>query len=55
VFANEEGELIGTNTDAGGFLEAIDIDLTGKPVAVVGQGVRRARSCSRWRRARSGR
>ncbi|MDB5675012.1 MAG: shikimate dehydrogenase [Sphingomonas bacterium] len=35
----EDGALIGTNTDAGGFYSPIaDLDLTGAPVAVIGAG-----------------
>lgn len=39
VFRNNDGELIGTNTDAGGFYMPIaDIELAGKKVIVVGTG-----------------
>ncbi len=35
----EDGALVGTNTDAGGFYAPIaDLDLTGAPVAVIGAG-----------------
>jgi shikimate dehydrogenase len=35
----EDGAVIGTNTDAGGFYAPIaDLDLTGKPVVVIGAG-----------------
>jgi shikimate dehydrogenase len=36
---SEDGALVGTNTDAGGFYAPIaDLDLTGAPVAVIGAG-----------------
>ncbi len=39
AFRNEAGELVGTNTDAGGFYAPIaDLDLVGRPVAVIGTG-----------------
>lgn len=39
VFRDEAGEIAGTNTDAAGFWSPISaLDLTGKPVAVVGAG-----------------
>ncbi|HEU4960111.1 MAG TPA: shikimate dehydrogenase [Sphingomonas sp.] len=39
VFRDADGALIGTNTDAGGFIAPIaDVDLTGKPVVVIGSG-----------------
>ncbi|MEZ5710149.1 MAG: shikimate dehydrogenase [Blastomonas sp.] len=39
VIRNEQGDLIGTNTDAGGFYAPIaDLDLSGRPVAVIGAG-----------------
>ncbi|MEG3088415.1 shikimate dehydrogenase family protein [Sphingomonas sp. PB4P5] len=39
VFRGEDGAFIGTNTDAGGFYSPIaDLDLTGKPVVVIGAG-----------------
>lgn len=39
VLRQREGSLIGTNTDAAGFSTPIaDLDLTGRPVAVVGAG-----------------
>jgi shikimate dehydrogenase len=39
VFRDADGALAGTNTDAGGFVAPIaDIDLAGRPVAVIGSG-----------------
>lgn len=39
VFRDEDGALIGTNTDAGGFVAPIaDLDLAGVPVVVIGSG-----------------
>lgn len=39
VFGDGDGGLVGTNTDAGGFLEPLDdVALEGKSVAVVGAG-----------------
>lgn len=39
VFRGEDGTLVGTNTDAAGFLAPIaDVDLAGRPVVVVGAG-----------------
>jgi shikimate dehydrogenase len=39
VFRGEDGALVATNTDAAGFLSPIaDLDLAGRPVAVVGAG-----------------
>ncbi|WP_076068965.1 shikimate dehydrogenase [Sphingomonas montana] len=39
VFGDADGGLVGTNTDAGGFLEPLDdVPLEGKAVAVVGAG-----------------
>ncbi len=39
VFVNDEGALVGTNTDAGGFLEPLaGMPLAGRPAAVVGAG-----------------
>lgn len=39
VIRSEDGALIGTNTDAGGFYDPIsDIDLSAMPVAVIGTG-----------------
>lgn len=39
VFRGEDGALVATNTDAAGFLSPIaDVDLTGRPVVVVGAG-----------------
>jgi shikimate dehydrogenase len=39
VFRGEDGALIATNTDAAGFLSPIaDLDLSGRPVVVVGAG-----------------
>lgn len=39
VFVNDKGALVGTNTDAGGFLEPLaERTLAGKPVIVVGAG-----------------
>jgi len=39
VFRDEDGALIGTNTDAGGFIAPIgDVDLAGAPVVVIGSG-----------------
>ena len=39
VFRAEDGALVGTNTDAGGFYAPIaDLDLTGRPITVVGAG-----------------
>ena len=39
VFRAEDGALIATNTDAGGFYAPIaDLDLAGKPVTVIGAG-----------------
>lgn len=39
VFRGEDGALIATNTDAAGFLSPIaDLDLAGRPVAVIGAG-----------------
>ena len=39
VFGDADGGLVGTNTDAGGFLEPLDdVPLEGKSVAVVGAG-----------------
>ncbi|MFD1949246.1 shikimate dehydrogenase family protein [Sphingomonas arantia] len=39
VFGDGDGGLVGTNTDAGGFLEPLDdVPLEGKAVAVVGAG-----------------
>lgn len=39
VFRQGDGEVIGTNTDAGGFYTPIaELDLAGKPVVVVGAG-----------------
>ncbi|WP_375248951.1 shikimate dehydrogenase family protein [Sphingomonas sp.] len=39
VFRGEDGGWIGTNTDAAGFLSPIaDLDLSGRPVVVIGAG-----------------
>jgi shikimate dehydrogenase len=39
AFRNEAGEVVGTNTDAGGFYAPISsLDLAGRPVAVIGTG-----------------
>ena len=39
VFRAEDGVLVGTNTDAGGFWAPLDgLDLSGRPVTVVGAG-----------------
>lgn len=39
VFRAEDGALVGTNTDAGGFYAPIaDLDLAGRPVTVIGAG-----------------
>ena len=39
VFRADDGTLVGTNTDAGGFYAPIaDLDLAGRPVTVVGAG-----------------
>jgi shikimate dehydrogenase len=39
VFRNENGDLIGTNTDAGGFYAPIsDLDLAGEQAVVIGAG-----------------
>ena len=39
VFRGEDGVVIGTNTDAGGFYAPIsELDLAGKPVVVIGAG-----------------
>jgi shikimate dehydrogenase len=39
VFRDGDGQLVGTNTDAGGFAAPIaDLDLTGAPVVVIGSG-----------------
>lgn len=39
VFGDADGGLVGTNTDAGGFLEPLDdVALEGKSIAVVGAG-----------------
>lgn len=39
VFRAEDGALVGTNTDAGGFYAPIaDLDLAGQPITVVGAG-----------------
>jgi shikimate dehydrogenase len=39
VFRGQDGGLIGTNTDAAGFLSPIaDVDLAGAPVVVIGAG-----------------
>ncbi|MBY8829100.1 shikimate dehydrogenase family protein [Hephaestia mangrovi] len=39
VFRDADGELTGTNTDAGGFIAPIaDVDLAGRPVVVIGSG-----------------
>ena len=39
IFANEDGDFIGTNTDAAGFWAPIaDLDLTGKTIVVIGAG-----------------
>lgn len=39
VFRAEDGALVGTNTDAGGFYAPVaDLDLAGRPVTVVGAG-----------------
>ena len=39
VFRGEDGALVATNTDAAGFLSPIaDLDLSGRPIVVVGAG-----------------
>ncbi|HVI98074.1 MAG TPA: shikimate dehydrogenase [Sphingomonas sp.] len=39
VFRAEDGAMVGTNTDAGGFFAPIaELDLTGAPVVVIGAG-----------------
>lgn len=39
VFRDADGALVGTNTDAGGFIAPIaDVDLAGLPVTVIGSG-----------------
>ena len=39
VFRDADGVLVGTNTDAGGFIAPIaDVDLAGLPVTVIGSG-----------------
>ncbi len=39
VFRGEDGALVSTNTDAAGFLSPIaDLDLSGRPIVVVGAG-----------------
>lgn len=39
VFRDGDGALVGTNTDAGGFIAPIaDVDLAGAPVVVIGSG-----------------
>lgn len=39
VFRDDDSSLVGTNTDAGGFVAPIaDLDLAGQPVVVIGSG-----------------